>query len=211
MDNARAASGESPVLRLDRLGATGPSFIGVHAVWLDAADIETLATQQCNVVHCPVSNMKLASGIAPVAALMARGVNVALGTDGAASNNRLDLFAEMRIASLLAKVATHDAAILSAHAALRMATLNGAVAMGLDGEIGSLAVGKQADAVAVDLSGVDELPMYDLVSHLVHVAGRDRVTDVWIGGQRIVESRRLLTIDESVVTTRARAWQQRIQ
>ena len=211
VDNARAASGESPVLRLDRLGATGPSFIGVHAVWLDAADIETLATQQCNVVHCPVSNMKLASGIAPVAALMARGVNVALGTDGAASNNRLDLFAEMRIASLLAKVATHDAAILSADTALRMATLNGAVAMGLDGEIGSLAVGKQADAVAVDLSGVDELPMYDLVSHLVHVAGRDRVTDVWIGGQRIVEGRRLLTIDESVVTTRARAWQQRIQ
>jgi 5-methylthioadenosine/S-adenosylhomocysteine deaminase len=211
VDNARAASGESPVLRLDRLGATGPSFIGVHAVHLQPSDIETLATQQCNVVHCPVSNMKLASGIAPVTALAARGINVALGTDGAASNNRLDLFSEMRIASLLAKVATGDAGALPATAVLRMATLGGAVALGLDREIGSLAPGKQADAVAIDLSNVDVLPMYDPISHLVHVVGREHVTEVWIGGEHIVDARRLTKIDESAVAARARAWQQRLQ
>ena len=211
VEDARAASGESPLLRLDRLGATGPSFIGVHAVYVDAADIETLATQQCSVVHCPISNMKLASGIAPTTALLSRGVNVALGTDGAASNNRLDLFAEMRMASLLAKVATHDAAALPASTALRMATLAGAIALGLDREIGSLAIGKQADVVAVDLSSVDELPMYDPISHLVHVVGREHVTDVWIAGERVVEGCRLTTIDEAAVASRARAWQQRLQ
>src|SRR5206468_7457506 len=173
VDNARAASGESPVLRLDRLGATGPSFIGVHAVWLDAADIETLATQQCNVVHCPVSNMKLGAGIAPVAALLARGVNVALGTDGAASNNRLDLLAELRIAALLAKVAAGDASVLPARQALEVATLAGARALGLDDTIGSLVAGKQADVIAIDLSGLDVSPCYDPVSHLVHAVGRD--------------------------------------
>jgi 5-methylthioadenosine/S-adenosylhomocysteine deaminase len=211
VENARVASGESPLLRLDRLGVTGPSLIGVHAVHLDAADVETLAAQRCNVVHCPISNMKLASGIAPIAALLKRGINVALGTDGAASNNRLDLFAEMRLASLLAKVANDDAASLSAPTALRMATLGGAIALGIDGEVGSLVVGKQADVVAVDLSSIDTLPMYDPISHLVHVAGRENVSDVWIGGQQVVEERRLTTIDEAAVATRARAWQQRIQ
>jgi 5-methylthioadenosine/S-adenosylhomocysteine deaminase len=211
VDDARAASGESPVLRLDRLGATGPSFIGVHAVHLQPPDIETLSTQQCNVVHCPVSNMKLASGIAPVATLAARGINVALGTDGAASNNRLDLFSEMRIASLLAKVATGDAAALPAAAVLRMATLGGAIALGLDREIGSFVPGKQADAIAIDLSTMDVLPMYDPISHLLHVAGREQVTDVWIGGEHIVDARRLTTIDEAAVAARARAWQQRLQ
>ncbi|HEY3178889.1 MAG TPA: TRZ/ATZ family hydrolase [Casimicrobiaceae bacterium] len=211
VETSRAASGESPVLRLDRLGATGPSFIGVHAVHLQAADIETLATQQCNVVHCPVSNMKLASGIAPVTALAGRGINVALGTDGAASNNRLDLFSEMRIASLLAKVATGDAGALPATTALHMATLGGAIALGLDREIGSLVPGKQADAVAIDLSDIDELPMYDPISHLVHVAGRHQVTDVWVGGDRVVDARCLTTIDEPTVVARARVWQQRLQ
>ena len=127
------------------------------------------------------------------------------------TNNRLDLFAEMRIASLLAKVSTHDAAALPAPTALRMATLGGAFALGLDREIGSLAIGKQADAVAVDVSSIDELPMYDPVSHLVHVAGREHVTDVWIAGERVVDGRRLTTIDETAVSTRARAWQQRLQ
>src|SRR5437773_644135 len=211
VDNARAASGESPVLRLDRLGATGPSFIGVHAVHLQPADIETLATQQCNVVHCPVSNMKLASGIAPVTVLAARGINVAFGTDGAASNNRLDIFSEMRIASLLAKVATGDAGALPATAVLRMATLGGAIALGLDSEIGSLLPGKQADVVAIDLSNLDVLPMYDPISHLLNVVGREQVTDVWIAGEHIVDAGRLTTIDEPAVAARARAWQQRLQ
>jgi 5-methylthioadenosine/S-adenosylhomocysteine deaminase len=138
----------TPLARLDRLGVTGPNFIAVHAVHLTDADIDLLAQQSCQVVHCPASNLKLASGIAPVTRLRACGVNVALGTDGAASNNRLDLLAEARLASLAAKVATADAAALPAAAVLRMST-GRAVALGLDAEIGSLAPGKQADAIAI--------------------------------------------------------------
>src|SRR6476469_366134 len=164
--DALAASHERPLARLDRLGATGPGFVAIHAAHLDARDIDLLAAQGCHVVHCPGSNMKLASGIAPVAALLARGVNVALGTDGAASNNRLDLLEEMRLASLLAKVTSGDAAALPAAVVLRMATLNGARALGLDAEVGSLAAGKQADLVAVRIADVETLPMYDPVSHL---------------------------------------------
>ena len=211
VDEARAATGETPLARLDRLGATGPSFIGVHAVHLDAVDIELLATQGCNVVHCPVSNMKLASGIAPVTKLVARGINVALGTDGAASNNRLDVFSEMRTASLLAKVATGDAAALPAPTLLRMATQAGATALGMDAELGSLTPGKFADAVAVDLGGLEALPVYDPISHLIQVAGRDQVTDVWVGGERVVDSGRITTVDESALAARARMWQERVK
>jgi 5-methylthioadenosine/S-adenosylhomocysteine deaminase len=210
VDDALAATGETPLARLDRLGATGPSLIGVHAVHLSLGDIDLLAAQHCNVVHCPVSNMKLASGIAPAAALVARGINVALGTDGAASNNRLDLFAELRTASLLAKVATGDAAALPAATVLRMATQGGATALGLETRIGSLTPGKEADLVAVELSGLDTIPVYDPMSHLVNVAGREHVTDVWIGGERIVEARRLTTQDEGALVARARTWQQRL-
>jgi len=210
VDDSRRASGETPVERLERLGVTGPSLIAVHAVHVSDSDIAKLAAQRCNVVHCPASNMKLASGIAPVTTMLAREINVALGTDGAASNNRLDLFAEMRLASLLAKVATGDAAALPAATALRMATLGGAAAVGLDARIGSLAAGKAADAVAVDLGGLDAMPVYDPVSHLVHVAGRNDVTDVWIGGERIVDARKLTTVDESAQAARAAAWQQRL-
>jgi len=210
VDDSRGATGETPVERLDRLGITGPSLIAVHAVHLSDSDIEKLSAQRCNVVHCPASNMKLASGIAPVTRLLARGINVALGTDGAASNNRLDLFAEMRLASLLAKVATGDAAAVPAAAALRMATLGGASAIGMDTRIGSLAAGKAADAVAVDLGGLDALPVYDPVSHLVHVAGRADVTDVWIAGARVVRERALTTLDINAQNARAAVWQQRL-
>jgi 5-methylthioadenosine/S-adenosylhomocysteine deaminase len=207
---AQAAYHESPVARLDRLGATGPSFIAIHAVHVDDRDIARLAEQGCHVVHCPGSNMKLASGVAPITRLLARGVNVALGTDGAASNNRLDLFEEMRLASLLAKVTTGDAATVPAATALKMATLQGALALGLDEEIGSLVAGKQADVTAVRIADIETLPMYDAASHLVNAASREHVTDVWVGGGRIVDSRRLTTIDVAALTGRARAWQQRL-
>jgi len=173
VDEARAATHETPLARLDRLGATGPTFIAIHAVHLDAGDIDRLATQGCHVVHCPGSNMKLASGIAPITSLLARNINVALGSDGAASNNRLDIFGEMRLASLLAKVSTGNAAAVPAPTALRMATLNGAAAIGLDAEIGSLEVGKQADLTAVRIGSVETLPMFDPASHLVNAAGRE--------------------------------------
>ena len=206
----RAATGESPLARLDRLGATGPTFIAIHAVHVDAADVAALAAQGCHVVHCPASNLKLASGIAPVPALLAAGVNVALGTDGAASNNRLDVFEEMRLASLVAKVGSGDAAAVPAATALAMATINGARALGMDGHTGSLVPGKAADVVAVDFSGVATQPVFDPVSHLVYAAGRDCVTDVWVDGVRIVERRQLTSVDEAALLARARTWQRKL-
>ncbi len=208
---SRARYGKSPLARLHALGATGPGFIAIHGVHLGPDDIELLATHGGHVVHCPASNMKLGSGIAPIGLLQRRGINVALGTDGAASNNRLDLFGEMRLAALLAKVATGDAAALPAAQILASATLGGARALGLDREIGSLVPGKAADVVAVDFSGLDAVPCYDPISHVVHAIGRESVTDVWIEGQRVVASRALTTLDEAAIVTRARLWQERLQ
>jgi 5-methylthioadenosine/S-adenosylhomocysteine deaminase len=201
----------APLQRLHRLGATGPGFIAIHCVDADQADIELLAAQRCHVVHCPTSNLKLASGIAPIAALTRAGVNVALGSDGAASNNRLDVFGEARLASLVAKVAGDDAAALPAADVLRMATLGGATALGLEEHIGSLEPGKQADAIAVDLSGVSHAPCYDPVSHLVHVTGRDQVSDVWVAGERLLADGKLTRLDRGELASRARFWQDRLQ
>jgi 5-methylthioadenosine/S-adenosylhomocysteine deaminase len=211
LDEALAKTGESELARLDRLGATGPGFLAIHAVHLAAGDREILARHGCSVAHCPASNMKLASGIAPVADFVARGINVALGTDGAASNNRLDLFAEMRLAALLAKVATGDAAVLPADRVLYMATLGGAKALALGDAIGSLEPGKQADLVAVDMGEIDDAPVYDPVSHLVHVASRERVTDVWVAGDRVVRERLTTKIDLPSLAARARLWQQKLR
>jgi 5-methylthioadenosine/S-adenosylhomocysteine deaminase len=211
VEQSRGEHGRTPLRRLHDLGATGPGFIAIHAVHVSTEDIALLATQGCHVVHCPVSNMKLGAGIAPVAALLARGVNVALGTDGAASNNRLDLLGEMRIAALLAKVATGDPSVLPAQQALCAATLSGARALGLDREIGSLVAGKQADVIAVELSALDAIPCYDPISHLVHAVGREAVTDVWVAGRRVVSGRALTTADEASVVARARLWQERLQ
>jgi 5-methylthioadenosine/S-adenosylhomocysteine deaminase len=210
VDAALRDTGSTPLARLDRLGVTGPGFVAIHAVHVTAADIALLALQGCNVVHCPASNMKLASGIAPVTAMLAQGVNVALGTDGAASNNRLDMFAEMRLAALLAKVSSGDAAALPAATVLRMATLNGARALGLGALTGSLELGKRADLVAVDLGGVATQPVFDPVSHLVHAAGRDDVTDVWIDGVHLVDRRQPVGLDIPSLLARARQWQQKL-
>jgi 5-methylthioadenosine/S-adenosylhomocysteine deaminase len=211
VEEARAQTGSAPLARLARLGATGPDFIAIHAVHLDAADIDLLATHGCHVVHCPASNMKLASGIAPVTALRARGINVALGTDGAASNNRLDVLGEMRLASLIAKAATGDAAALPAAEVLHMATLGGARALGLGDTTGSLVPGKQADIAAIDLSGVQALPVYDPVSHIVHVAERADVSHVWVAGAPVVADRALLALDVAALAARARAWQAKLR
>jgi len=206
-----ARYGVTPMARLHRLGATGPGFIGIHGVHLAAEDMDLLATHGGHVVHCPVSNMKLASGVAPVSALLARGINVALGTDGAASNNRQDAWSEMRIAALLAKVSSGDPSVVPAQQALHMATLGGARALGMDAAIGSLLPGKQADIVAVDLTATRTLPCYDPLSHLVHVAGRECVTDVWVGGERVVADRALVNADEAAIAARARIWQERLK
>ncbi|MCW5624321.1 MAG: TRZ/ATZ family hydrolase [Burkholderiales bacterium] len=196
-----------PLERMRRLGLLGPGFLGVHSVHLDEDEIALFAAHGCSVAHCPVSNLKLASGIAPVAALLDAGVNIALGTDGAASNNRLDLFQEMRTAALLAKATSGRADAFGAHRALEAATLGGAIALGLEAGIGSIEPGKAADLTAVNLSRLELAPVYDPVSHLVYAAGREDVTDVWVGGEPVLTDRMLTRIDETELLARARHWQ----
>ena len=206
-----AAHGSRPIRRLQELGLLGPNLIAVHAVHLLDAEIDLLAGHGCHVAHCPSSNLKLASGIAPVAALAASGVNVGLGTDGATSNNRLDVFTEMRLAALLAKGASGDATVLPAHSVLAMATINAARALGLDGRIGSLTPGKSADMTAVDFSAPALAPCYDPVSHLVYAAGREHVSHVWVGGELLVEDRTLTRLDPRELTAAAARWKDRIK
>ncbi len=206
-----ARFGLAPLQRLDRLGATGPGFIAIHGVQLDAADIDLLAAQHCHVVHCPTSNLKLANGVAPIDTLLRHGVNVALGTDGAASNNRLDVFSEARLAALIAKAATGDAATMSAPTVLRMATLGGATALGMEDDVGSLEAGKHADLIAVNLGGLEHGPCYDALSHLIHVTGRDQVSDVWVAGERLLAERVLTRVDTRDLAARVRFWQERMQ
>jgi 5-methylthioadenosine/S-adenosylhomocysteine deaminase len=203
---AVAATGRRPLARLAELGLVTPALIGVHATELSAAEIALLATTSANVVHCPRSNLKLASGLCPVARLLDAGVNVALGTDGAASNNRLDLWSEMQTAALLAKHAAGNAAALPAAAALRMATLNGARALGLADEIGSLTVGKAADVICVDLSGIEHRPLLDPVSQLVYAASRHDVTDVWVAGEQLVAERAAVRLDIAEISAAADRW-----
>jgi 5-methylthioadenosine/S-adenosylhomocysteine deaminase len=199
-----------PLERLRNLGLLGPQFLAVHAVHLTPAEIDLLAQQSCHVVHCPTSNLKLASGIAPIAEMLAAGINVALGTDGAASNNRLDMFAEMRLAALLAKGSSQNADVLPAHQALAMATFNGARALGLESEIGSLEVGKAADIVAVDMSSIETSPSYDAASHLVYAASREHVSHVWIAGNLLLDNRVATHLDLDAIRTTTHAWRETI-
>ena len=210
IERSLAEHGVRPLQRLERLGLLGPNLISVHCVHLEAGEIALLGKHGCSVVHCPSSNLKLASGLAPVAALLAAGVNVALGTDGAASNNRLDLFQEMRSAALLAKAVARDAAAMPAHAALRAATLGGAIALGLEGRIGSIVPGKAADLAAVAFDSIELQPAYDVVSHLVYACGREQVTDVWVGGERVLRDRTLTRLELPDLQGRALLWQTKI-
>ena len=202
--------GQRPLAYLDDLGLLSPALNAVHMTQLTDAEIDRLAATGANVLHCPESNLKLASGFCPVARLDAAGVNVAIGTDGAASNNDLDLFSEMRTTALLGKALSGDAAALPAERILAMATLNGAKALGLADRTGSLTVGKSADIVAVDLAAPETEPVYNPISQLVYAAGRHQVSDVWVAGRRLLDNRRLTTIDDTAVRQRAIDWQQRI-
>lgn len=202
--------GVRPLERLRNLGLLGPQFVAVHAVHVTAAEIKLLAQQGCHVVHCPSSNLKLASGIAPIAEMLKAGINVALGTDGAASNNRLDMFAEMRLAALLAKGSSRQADVLPAHQALAMATINGARALGLESEIGSLEIGKAADIVAVDMSSIETSPVYDVASHLVYAASREHVSHVWVAGNLLLDNRIATQLDLDAIRTTAHTWRETI-
>ena len=185
--DAIAQTHERPTARLARLGALGPDFFAAHGVHLNDEDIATLARYGSSVVHCPSSNLKLASGLAPVAQMLAAGVNVGLGTDGAASNNRLDMFEEMHLAALIGKVQANDASAVNAAQAFTMATLGGARATGLADVTGSLEVGKAADMIAVSLKSPGMTPLFDPVSHFVYAASRADVSDVWVAGAHRVK------------------------
>lgn len=198
-----------PIARLERLGILGPNLIAVHCVHLTPLEIELYARMGVHVAHCPASNLKLASGIAPVSAMLKAGINVGIGTDGAASNNRLDMLGETRLASLLQKGTTGDAAALPAHQKLEMATLNAAKALGWQDEIGSLVAGKAADMTAIDLSSIETQPVYDPVSHLFHAAGRENVTHVWVNGELLLDNRVLKRQDTSELKAKAAIWQKR--
>lgn len=202
--------GERPLARLARLQLLGPRFQAVHMTQVDEEDIALLTEHNCSVIHCPESNLKLASGFCPVARLWEAGVNVAIGTDGAASNNDLDLLGETRTAALLAKAVAGSATALDAHRALRMATLNGARALGIDDHTGSLEIGKFADLVAVDLSGLAQQPIYDPVSQLIYSTGRDAVRHAWVGGKQLLNNGKLTRMDEQRVIANARQWGARI-
>src|SRR5947209_4376033 len=199
-----------PLERLRVLGMLSPRLIAVHAVHVTDEEIAMLAHHGASIAHCPSSNLKLASGFAPVAAMLARGINVGLGTDGAASNNRLDLFQEMRTAALLAKAVANDAEAMPAHQALAAATLHGARALGLDASIGSLLPGKFADLCAVAFDRPELLPCYDPVSHLVYSAGREHVSHVWVGGEPRVKEGRLLRFENLDLNKRIFLWHNKL-
>jgi 5-methylthioadenosine/S-adenosylhomocysteine deaminase len=210
VDQSIAECGERPLQRLARLGLLGPGFQAVHMTQISEADLALLVQYNCSVIHCPESNLKLASGFCPVEKLWQAGVNVAIGTDGAASNNDLDLLGETRTAALLAKAVAGSATALDAHRALRMATLNGARALGIDSECGSLEVGKSADVIAIDLSGLAQQPVYDPVSQLIYATGRDCVRHVWCHGHALLDDGQLTRHDETDLIHRAGEWRDRI-
>ncbi len=211
VDRAARETGRRPLERLDALGLVTPALIAVHATALDPREIALLARAGSSIVHCPRSNLKLASGACPVAKLAAAGVNVALGTDGAASNNRLDLWSELELAALFGKHVAGDAGAVPAPEALAMATINGARALNLADEIGSLTPGKAADMICVRLAGPALRPVLDPLSQLVYAASREQVTDVWVAGHHVVADGELVRLDGAALAERADQWGQRLR
>jgi 5-methylthioadenosine/S-adenosylhomocysteine deaminase len=210
VEDGRREHGMRPFARLQRLGLVNDHLIAVHMTQLTAAEIDACAAAGASVVHCAESNLKLASGICPVEALRRAGVNVAIGTDGCASNNDLDMFGEMRSAALLAKVAAADASAFGASATLRAATLGGARALGWHERIGSIEPGKAADLAAVRLDALETQPLYNVVSQLIYAAGRHQVSDVWIAGVRKLRDRVLVGLDPDELVRRAADWRDRL-
>jgi 5-methylthioadenosine/S-adenosylhomocysteine deaminase len=199
-----------PLQRMESLGLLSPRLMAVHMTQLTEHEIQRLVATSSHVVHCPESNLKLASGFCPVAKLLDAGVNVALGTDGSASNNDLDMLGEMKTAALLGKAVAKDASAVSAEQALSMATINGAKALGLEHNIGSLVVGKAADITAIDLGHLESQPIYHPISHIVYASSRHQVTDVWVNGNQLLRQRALTHLDETAIMAKTRQWQDKI-
>lgn len=210
VESAVEQHGQRPLARLDALGLLTPNLLAVHMTQLTAAEIERCAAAGVHVIHSPESNLKLASGLAPVQRLRDAGVNVALGTDSAASNNDLDMIGEMRTAALIGKVADHDAAAVSADAALEMATIAGARALGIAEDTGSIEVGKAADLAAVDLGALETRPVFDPIAALVYSASRHEVSDTWVAGRALMHDRRLTTLDLADIMRRTDAWAEKL-
>ena len=201
---------QRPLARLAGLGLLSPRLIAAHMVHLTDEEITLVAKHGVSIAHNPTSNMKLASGIAPVQKLLAAGVNVGIGTDGAAPNNKLDMLSETRMGALLAKVGTLDPTAVPAATAIRMSTLHGARALGIADKVGTVSAGKQADLIAVDLSAVETSPQFDPISHIVYAAGREQVSHVWVNGRVVLRERRLTTLDEAELKAKAEDWRVRI-
>jgi 5-methylthioadenosine/S-adenosylhomocysteine deaminase len=202
---------QTPLQRLHQLGILGPSFMAVHMTQLSDDEINLVAETGAHIIHCPESNLKLASGFCPVAKCLDAGINVGLGTDSAASNNDLDMFGEMRTAALLAKGVSGDASVVPAMTALKMATINGAKALGIEHLTGSLSIGKAADVIAIDLDQLETQPLFEPVSQIVYAANRQQVTDVWVAGKQLLKKRNLTTINTEDLKAKITEWQQRLK
>lgn len=210
VQDAISQNGERPLQRLNRLGLLSPRMQCVHMTELNDEDIDLIGTSGAHIIHCPESNLKLASGFCPVDKLLKAGINVALGTDGAASNNDLDMFSELRSAAMLAKAVSGDATAVPAHQALQMATINGAIAMGLQDKIGSLETGKYADVISIDLSDIESQPIYDPASHLVYTNCSHKVSNVWIAGRQVLAKRQPTTLNLIELSEKATIWRDKI-
>jgi 5-methylthioadenosine/S-adenosylhomocysteine deaminase len=205
-----AAEGERTLARLERLGLLSPLLTAVHMVHVDEADLEGCVRGGVSIVHCPQSNLKLGNGISPVAQFKARDINIAIGTDGAASNNDLNMLDEVRTGALLARGIPSAHVTIETHEWLRFATLNGARALGLGDVVGSLIPGKWADLCCIDLARAHTQPVYDVAAHIVFAASRDQVSDVWVAGRALLRESRLTSLDVNDVIMRAQRWQERI-
>jgi 5-methylthioadenosine/S-adenosylhomocysteine deaminase len=203
--------GMTPVQRLNKLGIIGPSLMAAHCVHLNEQDMAILAKNKVSIVHNPSSNMKLGSGVADIAKMLKQNISICLGTDSSASNNRLDIMEEMRLAALLIKGNTRSPELIPAKEAIKMATINGAKALGLDSKIGSIEKNKKADLVAIDLSTIENQPIYNPLSTLVYSSSRSDVSYVWINGKIKLRDKKLVEIDEEVIVRMAKKWQKKLK
>ncbi len=212
LEDSRAQNGTTPVQYLERLGLLGPDVVAAHCIYVDDADRKLLAQRQVGCVHNPSSNMMLASGVSPVPEMRAAGVAVGLGTDGpAGSNNDLDLMEEMDLAAKLAKITKMDPLALNAKAVVEMATIDGARALHLEKEIGSLQTGKKADFVIISLDKPNAVPMYDIYAQLAYALKASDIETVVIGGRIVLQDRKLLTVNEAAAIAKAREYKRRIE
>lgn len=210
VDGAVSETGKRPIQRLHDLHVLTTTTQCVHMTQLNDDDIALIKQTGAHIVHCPESNLKLASGFCPVNQLIDEGINVALGTDGAASNNNLDMFGEMHTAALLGKAVANDASALSAQQVLEMATINGATALGIEQQTGSLEAGKSADIIALAIDPLDQAPLHDLLSQIIYTHNGHRVTHNWVNGKLLMKDRELTTVNKADIIANANKWQEQL-